>query len=54
MVRISTTAAAVATALCDLTYQLLMTIIIQPQVQIAPVRGCEGLVTVQISFLKCD
>ena len=52
MVRISTTTAAAA--LCDLTYQLLMTIIIQPQVQIAPVRGCEGLVTVQISFLKCD
>ena len=31
MVRISTTTAAAA--LCDLTYQLLMTIIIQPQVQ---------------------
>ena len=38
MVRISTTAAAAA-ALCDLTYQLLMTIIItQPQVQSSGAR----------------
>ena len=40
MVRISTTAAAAAAAaaLCDLTYQLLMTIIIQPQVQSSGAR----------------